>query len=153
MTRKGKVFIITIAKDCLPTGQEQACTRISRLFVCLFVRYHVENGPIHRKMVVDCPLVITSKVNPFSRPYQTRNVELLVKSVFCIVGTGSSFAVNQNGKFGGGGQKDLHAGRSGKMRTRVSDQIVTVILLAHRGRGFTQTQGSKPHFQTKETDI
>ena len=41
-------------------------------------------------------------------------MELLVKSVFCIVGTGSSFAVNQNGKFGGGGQKDLHAGRNGK---------------------------------------
>ena len=38
----------------------------------------------------------------------------MVKSVFCIVGTGSSFAENQNGKFGGGGQKDLHAGRSGK---------------------------------------
>ena len=36
----------------------------------------------------------------------------MVKSVFCIVGTGSSFAENQNGKFGGGGQKDLHAGRS-----------------------------------------
>ena len=28
--------------------------------------------------------------------------------------TGSSFAENQNGKFGGDGQKDLHAGRSGK---------------------------------------
>ena len=48
-----------------PTGQEQACTRITRLFV----RHHAKNGPIHRKMVVDFPLVITSKVKPFSRPY------------------------------------------------------------------------------------
>ena len=52
---------------------------------------NAENGPIHRKLVFE-----------------------LVQSVFCIVGTGSSFAVNQNGKFGGGGQKDLRAGRSGK---------------------------------------
>ena len=38
---------------------------------CLFVcRHHAENGPIHRKMVVDCPLVVTSKVKPF--PHQTR---------------------------------------------------------------------------------
>ena len=46
--------------------------------------------------------------------FQTRKGEKLVKSVFCIVDTGSSFAENQNGKFSGDGQKDLHADRSGK---------------------------------------
>ena len=30
---------------------------------------------IHRKMVVDCPLVITSKVIPFFRPDKTRKEE------------------------------------------------------------------------------
>ena len=47
-----------IAKDCLLTGQERACTRINWLFVCLFVRQHAEhisNGSIQREMVVDCP--------------------------------------------------------------------------------------------------
>ena len=71
------------------TGQEQACTRITRLFVCLFVRYHAENGPIHRKMVVACPLVITSKVKFFFRPNKTRKGEWMVQPVFCIVDTGS----------------------------------------------------------------
>ena len=33
----GAVIIIIIAKDCLLTGQEQACTRITWLFVCLVV--------------------------------------------------------------------------------------------------------------------
>ena len=53
-----------VAKDCLLTLVK------SRLALgspgCSFVRYHAENGPIHRKIVVDCLLVITSKVNLFS---------------------------------------------------------------------------------------
>ena len=52
------------AKDCLLTLVK------GRLALgspgCSFVRDHVENGPIHRKMVVDCPLVIISKVKLFS---------------------------------------------------------------------------------------
>ena len=34
-------------KDCLLTGQEQAWTRITRLFFCSFGCHHAENGPIH----------------------------------------------------------------------------------------------------------
>ena len=49
-----------IAKDSLLTGQEQARTRITRLFVSSIVCYHAENGLIHSKMVVDCPIVIPS---------------------------------------------------------------------------------------------
>ena len=40
-----------------------------------FVCHHAENGPIHRKMVVDCPLAITSKVKLFFRPDKTRKKE------------------------------------------------------------------------------
>ena len=40
-----------------------------------FVCHHAENGPIHRKMVVACPLVITSKVKFFFRPNKTRKGE------------------------------------------------------------------------------
>ena len=63
-----------VAKECLLSGQEQACTRITRLFGCLFVIrlfscHHAENGPTHRKMAVDCPLVITSIVETH---FQTR---------------------------------------------------------------------------------
>ena len=47
------------AKDCLLTLVK------GRLALgspgCSFVRDHVENGPIHRKIVFDCPLVIISK--------------------------------------------------------------------------------------------
>ena len=78
---------LTIAKDCLLTGQEQACTRITWLFVCLFVCHPAENGTIYRKMVVDSPLVITSKVKPFSRPDKTRKEEWLVhlvQPIFCL---------------------------------------------------------------------
>ena len=71
------------------TGQGQACSRITRLFVRLFVRHHAENGPIHRKMVVDCPLVIISKVKLFFRPDKTRKKEWMVQPVFCIVDAGS----------------------------------------------------------------
>ena len=55
----------SIAKDCLFTVQEQACCRITWLFGC----QHAENGPILRKMAIDCPLVITSIVETL---FQTR---------------------------------------------------------------------------------
>ena len=42
-----------------------------------------------QKMVVDCPLVIKSKVKPFSRPHQTRKDERMVDPVFCKVDTES----------------------------------------------------------------
>ena len=62
-----------IAKDCLLTLVK------GRLALgspgCSFVRDHAENGPIHRKMVVACPLVITSKVKFFFRPNKTRKGE------------------------------------------------------------------------------
>ena len=68
----GQVFMIHIAKDCLLTLVK------SRLALgspgCRsFVRHHAKNGPIQRKMVIDCPLVITSKVKHFFRPDKTRN--------------------------------------------------------------------------------
>ena len=75
------------AKDCLLTLVK------SRLALgspgCLFVCDHAENGPIQRKMVVDCPLVITTKVKLFFRPDKTRKKELMVQPVFCIVDAGS----------------------------------------------------------------
>ena len=46
---------------------------------------------VHRKMVVDCPLVITFKVKPFSRPDKTRKDEWIAPPVFCIVDTGSCY--------------------------------------------------------------
>ena len=39
---------------------------------CLVGCRHAKNGQIHRKMVVDCPIVITSMDDPL---YQTRNEE------------------------------------------------------------------------------
>ena len=48
------------------TGQERACTRITRLVGC----HYAENGLIHRKMVVDCPIVITSIYTFQARPDQ-----------------------------------------------------------------------------------
>ena len=48
--------------------------------VCSF-----ENGLLHvQGMVDDCPIVI-----PFSRPDKTRNSELFVEPVFCIIDTRS----------------------------------------------------------------
>ena len=90
--------------DCkrLPshTGQEQACTRFTRLVVRLFVCHHAENGPIHRKMVVACPLVITSEIKFFFRPNPTRKGEWMVHPVFCIVDTGScSLCLHQSDLF------------------------------------------------------
>ena len=62
-----------IAKDCLLTLVK------SRLALgslgCSFVCDHAENGPIHRKMVVACPLLITTKEKFFFRPNKTRKGE------------------------------------------------------------------------------
>ena len=44
---------LLFAKDCLLTGQEQACTRITRLFGRSFGCEHAEKGLIHRKIVVE----------------------------------------------------------------------------------------------------
>ena len=45
------------AKDCLLTGQEQACTLGSPIAIVVwsFGCHHAKNGLIHRKIVVDCP--------------------------------------------------------------------------------------------------
>ena len=64
-----QLFLGIIAKDCFLTLVK------SRLLLgspgwsvgC----FHAENGLIHRKMVVNCPIMITSKVKPFSRPHYT----------------------------------------------------------------------------------
>ena len=68
------IVIIIIKKDCLLTLVKSrlalgspSCSLV-RLFVCSFVHHHAENGFIHRKMEVDCHLVITSKVKLFFRP-------------------------------------------------------------------------------------
>ena len=44
-------------------------------------------------MVVDCPLVITSKVKLIFRPDKTRNNEWMVQPVFCIVDAGSCYFI------------------------------------------------------------
>ena len=54
------LHLVQIAKDCHHTGQAQACKRITWLVGCSFVRDHAKNGRVHRKMAVDCPIVITS---------------------------------------------------------------------------------------------
>ena len=84
---------MSFAKDCLLTlvKSRLALGSPGCSFVCLFVRHHAENGPIHRKMVVDCPLVIISKVKLFFRPDKTRKKEWMVQPVFCIVDAGSCF--------------------------------------------------------------
>ena len=84
-------------KDCLLTGQEQAWTRITRLFGCSFGCHHAENGPIHKKMVVECPLAIISKVwEIVFRPDKAGREEWLVQPVFCIVDTGSCYHPSLN---------------------------------------------------------
>ena len=53
------IVTIVISKHCkrLPShiGQEQACSRITRLFVRSFVRHHAQNGPIQRKWLLTAP--------------------------------------------------------------------------------------------------
>ena len=80
-----KTAYLTLVKSRLALGSS-GCS-----FVCLFVCHHAENGPIHRKMVVDCPLVITSKVKLFFRPDKTRKKEWMAQPVFCIVDAGSCY--------------------------------------------------------------
>ena len=70
------ILLLVFAKGCLLTGQEQTCNRITWLFVCLFVAM--------LKVVVDCPLVITSKVKLLCRPNKTRKEEWTVQPVFCM---------------------------------------------------------------------
>ena len=48
-----------IAKYCLRTVKSRLALR-SRLFFCSIVYHHAENGLIHRKTVVDRPIVTTS---------------------------------------------------------------------------------------------
>ena len=80
---------VPIVKYCLLTGQEQACTRITWLFVCLFLR----SAPCQKWLNTQengCWLppranVITSKVKPFSRPDNARKEEWLVQPAFCLL--------------------------------------------------------------------
>ena len=48
--------VLLLAKDCLLTGQEQACTRMNRLFGC----HNADYSSMHRKMVLECHIVIIS---------------------------------------------------------------------------------------------
>ena len=84
-----------IAKDCLLTlvKSRLALGSPGCLFVCSFVCHHAKNGPIQRKMVIDCPLVITSKVKLFFRPDKTRKKKWMVQPVFCIVDAGSCYHI------------------------------------------------------------
>ena len=68
------IVIIIIKKDCLLTlvKSRLALGSPGCSFVRSFVCHHAKNGPIQRKMVIDCPLVITSKVKLFFRPDKTR---------------------------------------------------------------------------------
>ena len=81
---------VEIAEDCLLKSLVK-----SRLPIwywspsCLVGCHHAKNGPIHRKMADDRPLVITSKVKPFSILDRTRKEEWMVQPAFCIVDTGS----------------------------------------------------------------
>ena len=49
-------------------------------------------------MVIDCPLVITSKVKLFFRPDKTRKKKWMVQPVFCIVDAGSCSVSHCQGK-------------------------------------------------------
>ena len=51
---------MNFAKDGLLTGQQQACTRITQLVVFSVECHHAKNGLVHKKMVVECPQMITS---------------------------------------------------------------------------------------------
>ena len=67
------IFFRANAKHCLPTQVKRRLALGSPgLVVRSFGCHHAENGRIHRKNVVDCPLVINSLgYNPFqTRPDQ-----------------------------------------------------------------------------------
>ena len=85
-----------LQETCLGTPsllQKTSFSLESRLALASVGCQHAENGPIHMEMDVDCVLVITSKVKPFSRPDKTRKEEWMVKPVFCIVDTGSCYTI------------------------------------------------------------
>ena len=63
---------VDIAKDCLLTLVKSRLALGSPGWLVVTVP---KKAPIHRKMVVDCPLVITSKVKLFLRPDKTRTEE------------------------------------------------------------------------------
>ena len=79
--------------DFAKGGQEQACTRITRLFVRLFG--WLFSCPIHRKWLLTVPQRSHLQVKPVSRLDQTRIEEYLVQQVFCTVDTGSCFGIPQ----------------------------------------------------------
>ena len=82
-----------VIKCILLIGQEQAYTRITRLFVCSFVTTP-KMAQYTGKCLLTPPLVITSKMKPFSRPNKTGKDEWMVHPVFCVVDTGSCFNKN-----------------------------------------------------------
>ena len=65
--RLAKLFRNISESECYQQSSYQGCPEKPNC--------HAEKGPIHRKIVVDCPLVITSKVKSFSRPYNSRKEE------------------------------------------------------------------------------
>ena len=70
-------FTLDFAKDCLLTlvKSRLALGSTGWLVGCLVVRHRAEKGPNTQEKVVDCPLVITSKVKLFLRPDKTRTEE------------------------------------------------------------------------------
>ena len=52
------ILKFSFKKKWLFTGQEQACSKFTQLFGWLFICHHAENCLVHRKMVVDCPLLM-----------------------------------------------------------------------------------------------
>ena len=84
---------LSIAKDCLLTlvKSRLALGSPGCLFVCSFVCHHAKNGPIRRKMVIDYPLVITSKVKLFFRPDKNRRKEWKIQPVLCTIDAGSFY--------------------------------------------------------------
>ena len=78
------------AKDCSPTGQEQACTRIIWLFGCSLVCLMSPCRKWPNTQENGCwqpPSDHIHSWNPF--PDQTRKEEWLVQPVICVVDTGS----------------------------------------------------------------
>ena len=85
LQRVQNVWHKKIAKGCLLTGQEQGCNRLT-LLVGLVLS--CPKWPKNRKMVVVCPIVITSIGDDL---FQTRP-GIIAKPVFCTVDTGSCFS-------------------------------------------------------------
>ena len=62
--------LLTKSHDCkrLPSHWSRACLLQDYLVGCSFGCHRAKNGLIHRKMVVYCPPVITTKAKHLSRP-------------------------------------------------------------------------------------